>query len=118
MSKKIKTHAIYIAIIIALVGTVTLMSKQLATTDYVASTPNCPDLEAEIRSMDQEEINSLMIITAEVLTAHFKEETREQVEEEHTRYANRLALEHMNEVMGVLVKSIGAMPTSTIAVTE
>lgn len=118
MSKTTKTHSIYIAIIVAMAGTIALMGNQLGTTEYTANGPSCPSLDEQVRQMNQDDINRLMIVTAETLTAHFKEETREQVEEEHTRYANRLALEHMNDVMGVLVKSIGAMPTSTIAVTE
>lgn len=80
----------------------------------------CPvaDLEGELREMSVDELNKLMIITSEIFTAHYKESTREQVEAEHERYANQLALEHMNEVMGVLVKSIGAMPTSTLVIQE
>lgn len=108
---------ITIAAIILLIAVVAVQAHTITNFDdgSIFKTEECATLEQQVRLMNEDEINKLMIVTAEVLTEHYKEETRAQVEEEHTAYANRLALEHMNDVMGVLIKSIGAMPTSTIS---
>lgn len=92
---------------------------QLLETTTVMVEPNeCISLEDQIRGMSTDDTNKIMIILAETLTANYKEETREQVEKEHQDYANRLALGHMNNVVGVLVKSVGSMPTSTLSHNE
>lgn len=119
MKTTIKTK-LKIASYLVLVGIIAVQYLIIKNPDHVvtvaASDVQCAGLEDSIRNMDSDQLNKLMIVMAETFTAHYKDETRAQVEEEHKRYANRLALEHMNNVMGVLVKSIGAMPTSTLPV--
>ena len=109
--KYILIYAIVVTVVAAIFvhNTVTLLE-----TTTIEIKNECPALEDEIRGMTTDQTNKLMIVVAETLTDNYKEETREQVEKEHEAYANRLALDHMNDVMGVLIKSIGAMPTSTI----
>lgn len=117
--KKVNKYLLIYALAATMVAmTSTYAVVTLLETETIAINepgPVCPSLEEQLRGMDADEVNSLLIIVGETLTAHYKEETREQVEKEHESYANRLALEHMNDVVGVLVKSIGAMPTSTLS---
>ena len=89
--------------------------RLLSTYEVEVIGGECTSLEEQVRSMSTDEVNSLMIVVAETLTSNYKEATLEQFEQEHTNYSNRLALEHMNDVLGVLVKSVGAMPTSTLS---
>lgn len=114
MKKREKYILIY-AIVVTVVAAIFVHNTvQLLETETVTFKNECIPLETQVREMTTDQTNKLMIVVAETLTDNYKEETREQVEKEHEAYANRLALEHMNDVMGVLVKSIGAMPTSTI----
>lgn len=109
------SHSVLAAIIIA---QATVMYFTEAGVTYINSNHDCPTLEEQVRSMDADGLNKLLIVVSETFTHHYKEETRAQVEAEHEAYANSLALEHMNKVVGVLVKSIGDMPTSTLSVNE
>lgn len=119
---KTKTTKLLIIYSLATTAVAVLMTYQTVqllesnTVLFTDAPDECVSLETQVRAMSTDDVNKLMIVVAETLTANYKEATREQVEKEHEAHANRLALQHMNDVMGVLVKSIGAMPTSTLPV--
>lgn len=105
---------IYSVIVTGIAITMTYNVVRLLEVNEVTVLNECQTVEARIRAMSLDDINKLMIVTSETLTEHYMEETREQVQKEHQDYSNRLAVEHMNDVVGILVKSIGSMPTSTL----
>lgn len=109
--KYLITYAVVITVVAAVFvhNTVMLLGTNEVTVTY------CESVESKVRDMSTDDVNSLMIVAAETLTENYRTATLEQFEQEHKSYANSLALEHMNDVMGVLIRSVGAMPTSTIS---
>ena len=89
-------------------------TNQTQTTNQTTKTQN-ELVESYIRNLSTDQLNSLMIITAETLTENYRKETLTQFELEHERHANRLAIGHMNKVITVLTKSMSQHPTSTLS---
>lgn len=114
LTKYTLTYSIVATVVAVLM---TYNTVQLIGTNEVTLFNECEvlDLDSAVRGMTIEETNKLMIVVAETLTESYKEETRERVEREHEEIANKMALGHMNDVMGVLIKSMGDMPTSTVS---
>lgn len=96
-----------------------LQSLGTMTIDVPARIASCKTVEERVRTMSTDDINSLLIIVSETLTDNYREAKREEYENEMNRKLNHdaeiAAVTHLNDVTGVLVKSIGGMPTSTLA---
>lgn len=104
------------SIVVTLVAAIFIYNTiSLLEVSTVSVSKECLSLEEQIRTMSTDDVNKLMIVVAETLTENYRVATLEQFELEHVNHSNKLALEHMNDVLGVLVKSIGAMPTTTLA---
>lgn len=106
---------IFINATIQLLETTTITNQSNNTTTPLQITDE--QLRNHLLTLNEKQINGVLITIANTLTEIEKEKTLPQFEKEHTAHANRLAIEHMNTVLGVLIKSIGAFPDSNITTT-
>lgn len=105
MNKSTKYLIVYSVVVTFVAVLMTHNTVKLIATETVEVINECESLESQVRGMSNDEANSLLSVVAEAMALNYKEETREQVELEHQRYADRLALEHINDAVGDMVES-------------